>query len=154
MKSYSNTYIFIFSAVMVIIVAALLSGAAITLKPFQKKNIEINKKQNILTSINIESTADNAEKLYAKYIKESFTINVNGKKNQTVDAFTVDMKFLWRFAPGSDISIVWKNAIYTNNEDIINNVWDNWEQTLDATKLNSISFKILYYLDYQRIKRN
>ncbi|MCG8410716.1 MAG: NADH:ubiquinone reductase (Na(+)-transporting) subunit C [Bacteroidales bacterium] len=92
MKSYSNTYIFIFSAVMVIIVAALLSGAAITLQPYQKKNIEINKKQNILTSINIESTAENAETLYAKYIKESFAVNVNGQKNVDVNAFKVDMK--------------------------------------------------------------
>lgn len=92
MKSYSNTYIFIFSSILVIVVAAILSVAAMTLQPFQKKNIEINKKQNILTSINVESTAQDAESLYNKIILESFTINVDGKKNNEVDAFKVDMK--------------------------------------------------------------
>ena len=92
MRSYSNTYIFIFSSIMVIIVATLLSVAAITLQPYQKKNIEINKKQNILTSINIESTAKNAEAIYEKYIIESFAINSEGEVKEGVDAFKIDMK--------------------------------------------------------------
>ena len=92
MRSYSNTYIFIFSSIMVIVVAALLSVAAMTLQPFQKKNVEINKKQNILTSINIESTAKNAEELYEQYILEIFAINTSGEKQEGVDAFKIDMK--------------------------------------------------------------
>lgn len=92
MKSYSNTYIFIFSAIMVIVVAAILSVAAMTLQPYQKKNVEINKKQNILTSINIESTAKNAEELYDKYILESYAINSKGEVKKGVDAFNIDMK--------------------------------------------------------------
>ena len=92
MKSYSNTYIFVFSSVMVIIVAALLSVAAMTLQPFQKKNVEINKKQNILTSINIESTTKDAEILYDKYILESFAINFKGEVQERVNAFNIDMK--------------------------------------------------------------
>lgn len=92
MRSYSNTYIFVFSSIMVITVAAILSVAAMTLQPFQKKNVAINKKQNILTSINIESTADNAESLYEKYIIESYAVNSKGEKKEGVDAFEVDMK--------------------------------------------------------------
>ena len=85
MKSYSNTYIFIFSAIMVIVVAAILSVAAMTLQPYQKKNIEINKKQNILTSINVESTAKDAETLYGKYILESFALNSKGEVKEGVE---------------------------------------------------------------------
>ncbi|PLX24302.1 MAG: NADH:ubiquinone reductase (Na(+)-transporting) subunit C [Marinilabiliales bacterium] len=92
MRSYSNTYIFIFSSIMVIAVAAILSVAAMTLQPFQKKNVEINKKQNILTSINIESTATNAEELYEKYIKEGYAVNSKGELKEGVDAFSIDMK--------------------------------------------------------------
>ena len=77
---------------MVIVVATLLSVAAITLQPFQKKNIEINKKQNILTSINIESTSKNAEALYERYILENFVINSKGEVKDSVNAFTIDMK--------------------------------------------------------------
>lgn len=77
---------------MVIIVATLLSVAAITLQPLQKKNIEINKKQNILTSININSTAKDAESLYDKYILESFTVNSKGEIQNDINAFDIDMK--------------------------------------------------------------
>ena len=92
MRSYSNTYIFIFSSIMVIVVAAILSVAAMTLQPYQKKNVEINNKQNILTSVNIESTAKDAEALYEKYILESFVINSKGELKEGIDAAKVDMK--------------------------------------------------------------
>ena len=92
MKSFSNTYIFLFSSGLVIFVAALLSIAAIILQPFQKKNVEINNKQNILTSVNIETTTKNAEELFSKYIIESFVISSTGSKKEGIDAFTIDMK--------------------------------------------------------------
>jgi len=77
---------------MVIVVAAILSVAAKTLQPYQKKNVEINKKQNILTSINIDSDAKNAEAIYEQYIIESYTINIIGEKQEEGDAFNIDMK--------------------------------------------------------------
>lgn len=92
MKNFTNTYIFIFSTVMVVIVALLLSMAAMQLKPFQDKNIEVEKKQNILTSIQIPSTTKNAVDLYSKYITESFVLNNKGEKQDGVKAFDVDLK--------------------------------------------------------------
>lgn len=92
MKNFSNTYIFIFSTVMVILVALLLSMAAMQLKPFQDKNIEVEKKQNILSSLRIESTTKNAVDLYAKYITDSYVINNKGEKQDGVVAFDVDLK--------------------------------------------------------------
>jgi Na+-transporting NADH:ubiquinone oxidoreductase subunit C len=91
MKNFSNTYIYTFSIVMVVLVALLLSVAAMQLKPFQDKNIEVEKKQNILASVRIASTPADAVDLYAKYITESFIINNKGEKVEG-DAFTVDLK--------------------------------------------------------------
>ena len=70
------------------------------------------------------------------------------------NTFTIDMQYLWRFAPGSELSLVWKNAIYTNGNDIINSFVDNLENTFAASQINSISLKILYYLDYQYLMKN
>ena len=64
MKNFSNTYIFVFALVMVLIVAMLLSLASISLKPLQDKNIEVEKKQNILASVRVQSTPENAVELY------------------------------------------------------------------------------------------
>jgi Na+-transporting NADH:ubiquinone oxidoreductase subunit C len=92
MKNFSNTYIYTFSSVMVIVVALLLALAALQLKPLQDKNIEIEKKQNILASINITATTENAEELYKKYITESFVVNSKGESIEGIDAFGVDLK--------------------------------------------------------------
>lgn len=92
MKNYSNTYIFTFAAVMVILVAAILSIVAMQLQPMQKKNFERNKKQNILLSLNIQSDKDNAIEKYDQYIVDSYVINHNGEKKEGVDAFYVELK--------------------------------------------------------------
>ncbi len=92
MKQFSNTYIFIFSAVMVIAVATLLSLAATLLQPRQEKNLEIEKKKSMLESINIPATAENTEALYDKYIKESFVLNSKGEVVTGVDAFGIVLK--------------------------------------------------------------
>ncbi|MCF8362114.1 MAG: NADH:ubiquinone reductase (Na(+)-transporting) subunit C [Prolixibacteraceae bacterium] len=91
MNRNGNTYTFIYASVMVIIVAAILSFTAITLKPFQDRNVEIEKKQNILAAINIETSAEEAEDLYAETITDSYTLNSEGEKTDG-DAFTIDLK--------------------------------------------------------------
>lgn len=92
MKEFSNKYIFIFSSLMVIIVATLLSLAATLLQPRQLKNLEIEKKKSMLESINIPATRENTEELYDKYIKESFVLNVKGEPVTGVDAFKIVLR--------------------------------------------------------------
>ncbi|HKK82052.1 MAG TPA: hypothetical protein VJ909_07380, partial [Prolixibacteraceae bacterium] len=91
MNRNGNKYTFIYASVMVIIVAAILSFTAVTLKPFQDRNVEIEKKQNILAAINIETTVDEAEDVYAEKITDSYTINSKGEKTDG-NAFTVNLK--------------------------------------------------------------
>lgn len=89
MKQFSNRYIFIFSSIMVIVVATLLSLAATILQPRQMKNLEIEKKRSMLESIGVASTRDNTESLYEKYIKESFVVNIKGEVLEDVEAFNI-----------------------------------------------------------------
>ena len=91
MKDFSNKYIFIFSVVMVVAVAILLSLTALLLQPRQAINVEVEKKMNILSSINVASTKENAEELYDKHIRESFVINTDGNRIPGVNAFTVSL---------------------------------------------------------------
>ncbi len=92
MKHFSNRYIFIFSSVMVIIVATLLSLAATLLQPAQEKNLEIEKKKSMLESILIPATRENSVELFDKYIKESFILNSKGEIVEGTDPFTVVLR--------------------------------------------------------------
>ncbi|MFO7851817.1 MAG: NADH:ubiquinone reductase (Na(+)-transporting) subunit C [Bacteroidota bacterium] len=92
MKQFSNTYIFIFATAMVAIVALILSSTALLLQPLKEKNAEIEKKRNILASVGVEATKDNAETMYDKYITESFAINTDAERIEDVDPFNVDVR--------------------------------------------------------------
>ena len=57
----SNVYTFGFAIVMVIVVATLLSIAAMSLKPMQQKNEQQEKMQAILKTIGVNCTREEAE---------------------------------------------------------------------------------------------
>lgn len=86
-----NSYTFTFAAIMVIVVAALLSFAATSLKPFQDNNVRLEKMQNILASINVEVSREEAEEAYAQYISQELVIQ-NNASIDGVAAFDIEMK--------------------------------------------------------------
>ncbi len=88
---FSNRYIFIYSSVIVVLVATALAIAAMQLKPFQENNKRVEKMQNILSSVNIESTVKNAEELYNKFIFATEVINLKGDKIENTKAFDIDL---------------------------------------------------------------
>ncbi len=78
---HSNKYIFIYSIIMVVVIAVSLTLIAVELKPAQEDNIRIEKMQNILTSVNVP--IENVPKkqiieVYHKYITSAVGINVKG----------------------------------------------------------------------------
>ena len=73
MKTFSNRYIFIYSAVLVAVVAVILSVVSVSLKPLQDRNQRVETKQMLLRTIGVESNTANAEELYDQYITETQT---------------------------------------------------------------------------------
>lgn len=97
---FSNRYIFIYSTVMVVIVAVLLALAATVLQPFQEQNIRVEKMQYILNSVHVENTTANAEQLYNEYVAAEYLVNEKGElistytkeKSEGVRPFDVDFR--------------------------------------------------------------
>jgi Na+-transporting NADH:ubiquinone oxidoreductase subunit C len=92
MNVQSNSYTFVYSSIIVLVVATLLALAATALKPAQDRNVEIEKKMNILSSARIVSTRANVQKLFNRYITDSYTINSKGEKVKGVDPFEVNLR--------------------------------------------------------------
>lgn len=90
MNKQGNTYTFLYSVILVVVVAALLAIVALSLQPAQNRNIENEKRQNILRSVNIPSTAENSKEVFDKYIVKQFIVNSKGEE-VAGDAFTVDL---------------------------------------------------------------
>ncbi|MCK5846755.1 MAG: NADH:ubiquinone reductase (Na(+)-transporting) subunit C [Bacteroidales bacterium] len=83
MNKNSNSYIFIYASVMVVLVAVILTSANLALKPLQDKNKENEKMINLLSSIGIDADANNASELYSKHLKKEVIINENGEELST-----------------------------------------------------------------------
>ena len=80
-------------------------------------------------------------------------INFDGADNINFNALNIDLVYSWQFAPGSQLSIVWKNDIYNNGTITKKSFFDNLSDTWDSPQQNSLSVKVLYYLDYLHFKR-
>ena len=97
-------------------------------------------------------------------VKELFDLYTDGRLkpashagvdtvNQNFNAFTIDAVYTLQFAPGSFINIVWKNSIYSSDSHTEYSYFRNIDHTISSPQNNSISFKILYYLDYLDVRK-
>jgi Na+-transporting NADH:ubiquinone oxidoreductase subunit C len=90
-KTNSNSYTFIFSIIMVVVVGAVLAFAATSLQPLQYENMRQEKMQNILATVGIQTEREQAEELYSEYIVEEVVLNSQGEVIEGVEAFNVDL---------------------------------------------------------------
>ena len=96
LNTNSNSYIIIYSAILVIIVAFLLAFVYQALKPMQDANVALDVKKQILYSLNIRDLdGSEAEAKYAEVVKEEgekngqkyYLCDINGE-----DVLVVSMK--------------------------------------------------------------
>ena len=79
MNTNSNGYTIGYAAVMVIIVAFLLAFVSSVLKPTQDKNVELDKKKQILAALNQRGLEkDSIEATYEALVKSDLIINEDG----------------------------------------------------------------------------
>ena len=81
MNTNSNSYIIIYSAILVVIVAFLLAFVYKALKPMQDANVALDVKKQILYSLNIRNLdGSEAEAKYAEVVKAEKENEDNGQK--------------------------------------------------------------------------
>ena len=84
------------------------------------------------------------------YFDESttaFDVNYN--------AWSIDMVYRWFFAPGSELNLVWKNQLFQENvgEILPSTYVQNFSEMLESGFYNSLSIRIISYLDYSRFQQ-
>ncbi len=94
--------------------------------------------------------------------QEFFTLLPDGhlQKNTTynkdedfnINFFNVDAGYSWQFAPGSFITLVWKNQAQYYNKLVTDGYFKNFNNTMKANDNNNLSLKVIYFLDYLQLK--
>lgn len=78
----------------------------------------------------------------------NFTNNLNG----TYNSWNVDIRYSWWFAPGSQLTLLYRNAV-SNYQDISRQSFgDNFSTLFNEPMTNNISLRLTYFLDYNRAK--
>ncbi|GAB5538725.1 MAG: Na(+)-translocating NADH-quinone reductase subunit C [Salibacteraceae bacterium] len=120
----SQSFTFIFSIAMVVIVATVLSLAALGLKEPQQENQRQEKMQNILASIQVIVDRSQATAEFGNYVKKRIVLNHKGEAISTLegdiktlkddgpeafeaDAFNIDIKKQYR-----DQSLAKEDKVY------------------------------------------
>ena len=91
---------------------------------------------------------------------EGYLVKTEIENNNTEDyninysTWTADIGLNWWFAPGSQISLVWKNGVDNQTNSVNYNWLDNVEESFNLQQQNSLSLKVVYYLDYLYLKKS
>lgn len=88
MSRDSNLYTFLFVGIMIVGIASILAYTSQTLKPMQDENVKNEKMQNILSTVGINVTREEAEKSYKKYIVEELALKIDGSINENINPFS------------------------------------------------------------------
>ena len=73
--------------------------------------------------------------------------------DRNFNAFNIDMDYNWQFKPGSEIRVIWKRQIGTddNNSDL--GFGENFSNVIGAANFDTITIRMVYFIDYLNIKK-
>lgn len=77
----------------------------------------------------------------------------NENKNSNFKIWNFDLSYSWWFAPGSQVSILYRNNAIHNEKRLNKNIIDNLDHTLSNNLNNTLSISFRYYIDYNNAKK-
>ena len=92
MNTNSNTYTIVYASVMVVIVAFLLAFVSSSLKDKQNENVELDKKKQILSALNVDIKGADVAQLYSEIVKQEPLLSADGSIKAEEGAFAIDSK--------------------------------------------------------------
>ena len=132
---------------------------------FAERNREIL--QNDLTgkySLNNKMTINLTARYYWSYSKnhEFFTLLNNGyltqnntyaeNKDRNFNSWNFDLSYSWWFAPGSEISILYRNYGLERADVVEKDLSKNLKSIFNSDLTNVLSISIRYFIDYNSVK--
>jgi Domain of unknown function (DUF5916)/Carbohydrate family 9 binding domain-like len=116
-------------------------------------------------SITNKMTLNLIARYYRSYAEnhEFFTLQDDGylspntsyseNKNRNFNSWNLDFSYSWWFAPGSEISVLYRNYALESTNLVVKNASTNLSNIFDTNMTNILSISIRYYIDYNSLKR-
>jgi Na+-transporting NADH:ubiquinone oxidoreductase subunit C len=91
MNRNSNVYTFIFAIILVVVVASLLAFVSESTKEKRANNVKLEKMQNILSTIGVDVSREEAGKVFTNYVKQELSLKEDGSVDVNVKAFDIKL---------------------------------------------------------------
>ncbi|MGO4820500.1 MULTISPECIES: DUF5916 domain-containing protein [unclassified Flavobacterium] len=76
----------------------------------------------------------------------------NLNKNRNFNSWNLDLSYSWWFAPGSELSILYRNYSQESTRVVERNLGQNLKNVFDSNMTNILSISVRYFIDYNRVK--
>ncbi len=89
-------------------------------------------------------------------LQDDGTLKLNSHNfgaDENTNLFNVDLVYTWQFGPGSFLNVIWKNAIQQGDGIRADQYTRNVRKTFQEPQSNSFTLKMIYYIDYQNVKK-
>lgn len=106
-------------------------------------------------SVSLRHYVSSVDYLNFYHLQENGTLELRDfieDEQNTYNSWNMDARFSWWFAPGSQLSLLYRNSI-DDARSLHQRKYDkNFERVWDIPKINNLSLRVVYFLDYNRIK--
>ncbi len=76
----------------------------------------------------------------------------NRDPNTNFNIWNLDLSFRWRFAPGSEATLLYRNQIFNVDDQATINYSDSLSNLFDQPAQHTVSLRITYFVDYNNVK--
>jgi len=72
--------------------------------------------------------------------------------NRNFNIWNLDLSFRWRFAPGSEATLLYRNQIFKQDEQATLGYGDSLNNLFNEPTQHTVSLRITYFIDYNNVK--
>ncbi len=76
----------------------------------------------------------------------------SSNEDLNLNIWNFDLNYSWEFAPGSQLSVLYRNSIFDESNNPDSSFFTNVGTMFEKPLFNQLSFKLIYYLDYNKLK--
>jgi len=119
--------------------------------PRLSTNLRVRHQWLTLKNTNVFSLANDGTLEFTNF--EGKSVDGTSYLNSNFNTLNLDFTLRWIFTPGSELSVNWKKIVLNYSDTPLRTYEDSFNALGNLSQLNSVSIKLLYYLDYNKAKK-
>ncbi|WP_298552180.1 DUF5916 domain-containing protein [uncultured Algibacter sp.] len=113
--------------------------------------------RNYLSRVTYDNQVYNLQNNGSLLVSNTHTKNTIGEDadfnpNANFNTWNLDFSYTWQFAPGSQLTALYRNQIFNNTNDSKDSYFDSLKSLFKQDKRNTFSLRLVYFIDNKNIK--